>query len=35
MTIRVNEPGRTGPRPLPPAAPAGAGPNFADTTNTR
>ena len=35
ITISVNDPGRTAPLPLLPAAPAGGGPNFADTMNTR
>jgi len=32
IIINANDPGSTGPRPLPPA---GAGPNFAEATNTR
>ena len=32
MVINVNDPGSTGPRPRPPA---GAGPNLAETMNTR
>ena len=32
ITIKVNDPGNTGPLPLPAV---GAGPNFAETTNTR
>lgn len=34
ITINVNDPGRTGGLPLP-GVPAGTGPNFAETTNTR
>jgi predicted unusual protein kinase regulating ubiquinone biosynthesis (AarF/ABC1/UbiB family) len=34
ITISVNDPGSTGPRPLP-VPPVGAGPNFAETMNTR
>ena len=34
ITINVNDPGNTGGLPLP-GVPAGTGPNFAETMNTR